>query len=63
MFRRLHDDAGAAVRITVDGREVLAREGESVAAAMLAAGRRLFPHPSAGEADHGGRARVAAEER
>ena len=38
MFIRLHDDAGATVRITVDGRDVEAREGDSVAAAMLAAG-------------------------
>ena len=38
MFRRLHEDAGTAVRITVDGREVQARVGDSVAAAMLAAG-------------------------
>ena len=37
MFRRLHD-AGARVRITVDGRDVEAREGDNVAAAMLAAG-------------------------
>ena len=38
MFRRLHEDAGAMVRITVDGHSVEAREGDSVAAAMLAAG-------------------------
>jgi predicted molibdopterin-dependent oxidoreductase YjgC len=38
MFRRLTEEAGDAVRITVDGREIAAREGESVAAAMLAAG-------------------------
>ena len=38
MFRRLHEDTGAPVRITVDGRAVEAREGDSVAAAMLAAG-------------------------
>jgi sarcosine oxidase subunit alpha len=38
MFRRLHDNAGALVHITVDGRRVEAREGESVAAAVLAAG-------------------------
>ncbi len=38
MFRRLPDDTRAAVRITVDGREVEAREGDSVAAALLAAG-------------------------
>ena len=37
MFRRLHD-AGAAVSITIDGRAVEARAGDSVAAAMLAAG-------------------------
>lgn len=37
MFRRLRD-AGVAVSVTVDGRAVEAREGESVAAAMLAAG-------------------------
>ncbi len=36
MFRRLHE--GVAVPITVDGRSVEAREGDSVAAAMLAAG-------------------------
>ena len=42
MFRRLHDTAGAGVRITVDGHEVRAREGESVAAAMLAAGVESF---------------------
>jgi predicted molibdopterin-dependent oxidoreductase YjgC len=42
MFRRLHEPAAAAVRITVDGHEVLAREGESVAAAMLAAGIETF---------------------
>ena len=37
MFRRLLE-AGAVVAITVDGRPVEARTGESVAAAMLAAG-------------------------
>ncbi len=37
MFRRLHD-AGATVRITVDGHDVEARAGDSVAAALLAAG-------------------------
>lgn len=37
MFRRLHE-AGAAVAVTVDGRPVEAREGDSVAAAMIAAG-------------------------
>ena len=37
MFRRLHD-AGPVVSVTVDGRAVEARAGDSVAAAMLAAG-------------------------
>lgn len=37
MFRRL-PEAGAAVAVTVDGRPVEAREGDSVAAAMLVAG-------------------------
>ncbi len=37
MFRRLRD-TGAVVGVTVDGLGVEAREGESVAAAMLAAG-------------------------
>ena len=37
MFRRLRE-RGAALFIVVDGREVEAREGDSVAAAMLAAG-------------------------
>ena len=36
-MRRL-DDAGAAVRFTFDGREIEAREGDSVAAALIAAG-------------------------
>ena len=38
MFRRLHDVTGAMVRISVDGHTVEAREGDSVAAALLAAG-------------------------
>jgi hypothetical protein len=38
MFRRLPDAEPAAVALTVDGRTVRARAGDSVAAAMLAAG-------------------------
>lgn len=38
MFRRLPDDKRAIVRLQVDGRGVEAREGDSVAAALLAAG-------------------------
>lgn len=38
MFRRLHDDARPAVTIHLDGEAIPAREGDTVAAAMLAAG-------------------------
>jgi D-hydroxyproline dehydrogenase subunit gamma len=38
MFKRLPDAAGRAVRLTVDGRAIEARSGDSVAAALLAAG-------------------------
>jgi sarcosine oxidase subunit alpha len=37
MFRRL-DDKGATLTVTVDGKEIHARIGDTVAAAMLAAG-------------------------
>jgi predicted molibdopterin-dependent oxidoreductase YjgC len=39
MFRRLPDTDGAAVAITIDGEPFTARAGDSVAAALLAAGR------------------------
>ena len=38
MFRRLPDPAAATVTVTVDGAPVAARAGDSVAAALLAAG-------------------------
>jgi D-hydroxyproline dehydrogenase subunit gamma len=38
MFRRVEAE-GQRVRVTVDGEPVLARAGDSVAAAMLASGR------------------------
>jgi len=38
MFRRLHDDARPTVTFQLDGEAVTAREGDTVAAAMLAAG-------------------------
>ncbi len=38
MFRRLPEADGATVEITVDGRSLRARAGDSVAAALLAAG-------------------------
>lgn len=38
MFKRLPDPELKSVTLTIDGRAVEAREGDSVAAAMLAAG-------------------------
>jgi sarcosine oxidase subunit alpha len=38
MFKRLPDAAGATVRLTIDGKAIDAREGDTVAAALLAAG-------------------------
>ena len=38
MFKRLPDSAGREVSVTVDGRAVVAREGDSVAATLLANG-------------------------
>jgi predicted molibdopterin-dependent oxidoreductase YjgC len=42
MFRRLPDDRRAIVRLSFDGRAVEAREGDSVAAALLANGIASF---------------------
>ncbi|HKF70432.1 MAG TPA: (2Fe-2S)-binding protein [Stellaceae bacterium] len=42
MFRRLPDAPVGTVTIAVDGLEVPARAGETVAAALLAAGVRAF---------------------
>jgi sarcosine oxidase subunit alpha len=39
MFRRLPDDKRAVVTLSVDGQGIEAREGDSVAAALLAAGK------------------------
>ena len=38
MFKRLPDAAATPVRLTVDGKAIDARQGDSVAAALLAAG-------------------------
>jgi sarcosine oxidase subunit alpha len=38
MFRRLVESKVAAVALTVDGKPISAREGDTVAAALLAAG-------------------------
>lgn len=40
MFSRLHD-IGRAVAVTIDGEVFIAREGDSVAAALLASGRTM----------------------
>jgi predicted molibdopterin-dependent oxidoreductase YjgC len=42
MFRRLPDVAPGEVAITIDGAAHVAREGDSVAAALLAAGHAAF---------------------
>ena len=42
MFARLPDERAQAVTIVVDGTPVVARSGDSVAAALLAAGLRAF---------------------
>ncbi|MBV8753915.1 MAG: (2Fe-2S)-binding protein [Hyphomicrobiales bacterium] len=38
MFRRLPDVDGATVEVTIDGRSVSVRAGDTVAAALIAAG-------------------------
>ena len=40
MFKRQHD-AGAAVNVTIDGEAFVARENDTVAAALLAGGRTM----------------------
>lgn len=42
MFARLPDLAGGGVPVTIDGASFTAREGDTVAAALLAAGLRAF---------------------
>lgn len=39
MYRRLPDVAGEAIAVTIDGEPFAAREGDSVAAAVVASGR------------------------
>ena len=43
MFKRLAD-AGTAVALTVDGKPVQARSGDTVAAALLVGRHRALPH-------------------
>lgn len=52
-FRRLADDAGPGVTIHFDGRSVSAREGDSVAAALLAAGHWVLRTTPVGGAARG----------
>ena len=40
MFRRLHDAPQCVIHVTIDGRDALARAGESVAALLLVDGVR-----------------------
>lgn len=44
MFRRIEAAAGPALLLQVEGREVRAREGDSLATALLAAGVAVFRH-------------------
>lgn len=46
MFRHVTDPSAPGLALIVDGKEIPARHGESVAAALLAAGRLVF-RPSA----------------
>lgn len=41
MFRRLPDLGGETIAFTIDGRAATARQGDSVAAALLAAGTEI----------------------
>lgn len=51
MFKRAADAEGKTVRLTVDGRAIAARVGDSVAAALIAAGiRRSRTTPVSGAA-------------
>ncbi|MGE0152723.1 MAG: (2Fe-2S)-binding protein [Reyranellaceae bacterium] len=53
MFQRLPDDRRPVVALEVDGRRIEAREGDSVAAAMLAAGLLQARSTPVGEAPRG----------
>ncbi|MEO8557665.1 MAG: (2Fe-2S)-binding protein [Rhodospirillales bacterium] len=53
MFRRLPDDQRAIVRLSFDGRAIEAREGDSVAAALLANGIVQFRTTPAGNNPRG----------
>ncbi len=53
MFRRLPNPPGRQLRFTLDGEPLEGREGDTVAAAMLAAGRRSFRQTAVSGAERG----------
>lgn len=53
MFRRITESPAPAVSLIVDGTEIQSRPGESVAAALLAAGRAVFRHSAISDAPRG----------
>ncbi len=53
MFQRLPDAGGKAIRFWLDGAEATAREGESVAAALLLAGRDACRETAVSETPRG----------
>jgi predicted molibdopterin-dependent oxidoreductase YjgC len=53
MFQRVYDASGASVAVTIDGKPVQAREGDTVAAAMLAAGYETCRTTPVSEAPRG----------
>lgn len=53
MFRRLPDLAEASIRFTLDGREMTGRRGDTVAAALLAAGVVAFRATPVSDAPRG----------
>ena len=46
-------ERGPAIRLEVDGQAIPAYEGETVAAALLASGRRVFRHAAPDDAPRG----------
>ena len=53
MFRRLSDPSGRELRFTLDDEPLVGREGDTVASAMLAAGRSSFRHTAVSGAERG----------
>jgi predicted molibdopterin-dependent oxidoreductase YjgC len=53
MFRRLPEDRRAEVALSIDGRAIVARQGDSVAAALLANGVGRFRTTPVGDKPRG----------